>query len=242
MQNLKLISSQEVLAKIYSDLAIQDKSREGDVIEWIYEILDMSNILMSVEEKPPLELVISNYRAKLPCDIMYIAGIQYKGNFIVKSNAVGHNAIAKATGNKSGVPTYSVNYPYVFFDMKDTYATLYYIGNKLDSEGYPMLPDNTYFTEACLYYALYKFKIGALITGKSSLQEVQAYQAQAMTTLEKATNMLNFPTVDDFQGIVSRLTTLIPDMNSHRTGFKVTTDSSNLLHEHFFQRVRQRLP
>jgi hypothetical protein len=241
MSSFALISAQDLLAKIYSDLGIVNKAREGDIIEWLYECLSIAGISMNLEEKEPIDITITDHKGKLPCNILDVVGIQFKGTFLRSSKSIGHSNLDKASGNKNVGLTYSINYPYLNLDLKEGNVTLFYTGFKEDEDGFPLLPEYIYFTEGCVFYVLYKLKLSALLSNKSSLQEVNSLKQLAMENLATATRMLNMVSVDEWQDVVNNNLTLRPNLMRHTTGFKSTRLYPEIFDECFSYRVRQGL-
>lgn len=241
MNSLNLISAEAVLAKVYSDLGIANSTRQGDIIEWVYECLDIANVSMALEEKQVVELAIVDNKAKLPCNIQEIIGVQWYGKFLRSAKAVGHTNINRAPGNKNVGATYTISYPYLITDINDGFVNLYYTGYKEDEKGFPLLPEYVYFTEGCVFYVLYKLKLGSLLSGKSNINEINGYKQIAFDNLATASRMLNMVTVDEWQDIVNNNMTLRPNLMRHTTGFKSTQLYPELLDECFHYRVRQGL-
>lgn len=79
----RLVSSKGVISKVFRDLDFQEEShRVSDFQEWIGEALEKIgafyafNIKITGKEGLPL-LIVSDYQAKLPADLINILGVQY---------------------------------------------------------------------------------------------------------------------------------------------------------------------
>lgn len=73
-----LISTQEMLGKIFRDFRPADGSWIADGIEWIGEALQAMDI-SPLHEKKKVFMKITGHRKRLPCDLRGIRGVEYKG-------------------------------------------------------------------------------------------------------------------------------------------------------------------
>ncbi len=90
----------------------------------------------------------------------------------------------------------------------------------VDDEGYPLIPDDSSFTNALQLYIKKKHFTILFDLGKISHQVLANTQQEYCWAVGQAQSSLTIPSVDQMQSIVNLWTTLVPRMNSHREGFR----------------------
>lgn len=102
MLNSKFISIKQVIDKFYGDSAIQDEIPYSDLVRWIADALSFINQNPQFERKVTgtesnPDLVITNYKAKLPCELYRIEQIMVNGRAArYSSNTMHHAMLAPA--------------------------------------------------------------------------------------------------------------------------------------------------
>jgi len=190
MTNGKFISLKTVLWEIYRDTGHVEELNMADVAEWaldciglIYHPTSYLKVITGHKDRPNLEIL--NYRAKLPCDLVYLVGIAVDGFIALPSANMFHslmdgsccdisnltsgisngtfidsfgNTFITNAGNRSrgsGV-TYELNDDWLTLSVKEGKVCLAYLAIPTDLEGLPLVPDDTTFKEAIKRYVIMK--------------------------------------------------------------------------------------
>lgn len=236
MAVLDYISVNEIIAKFLSDTDGSNNAlRIGDMIVWAGEALRkiggkpmLITHISGKNNNPPL--LVENYRAKLPCQIIRLNQLGYS-----QSEAGPYQSILKASGNfdfefddtergqrDSADPiVYNIQAPYVHINRKDGYLLASYDTIKLDDQGYPMVPDIESVKEAIFWYIEMKLTYSLFRRGEDRGDVyVNAKREWAKFRMEAYGEIMMPNTDDEMEAIFNIWVKLIPEVASHGTSFK----------------------
>lgn len=173
------VSLKNIIAKVYRDLGIQEEESFIDIIEWAAEALGLIGVHDQFEAIEDC-INICNHKAEIPCGLIYLDDVNYKGIQLNKGS--GGNVFPEATHrmyntspavNKEkmmNIP-FKLGYRYQF-DNNETFImengwfkTSFREGNILikyrklsvDDEGIPLVPDTESFRAAIFWYIAMKY-------------------------------------------------------------------------------------
>ena len=169
-------------------------------------------------------LEVKKYRAILPCD--YYQMIQVRstkdGNFAFRySTDTFHMSNCKNSNSREFSDlTYKIQGNFIYTSIEEGKIEISYEAIATDSEGYPLLPDNSSFTRALELYIKKRhftilFDIGKI--DSKVLQNVQTEYAWAVGDCQSEFNRLS---IDKAESFYNSWKTLILRDTEHRTGFK----------------------
>ena len=169
-------------------------------------------------------LEVKKYRAILPCD--YYQMIQVRstkdGNFAFRySTDTFHMSNCKNSNSREFSDlTYKIQGNFIYTSIEEGKIEISYEAIVTDSEGYPLLPDNSSFTRALELYIKKRhftilFDIGKI--DSKVLQNVQTEYAWAVGDCQSEFNRLS---IDKAESFYNSWKTLILRDTEHRTGFK----------------------
>lgn len=169
-------------------------------------------------------LEVKKYRAVLPCD--YYQMIQVRstkdGNFAFRySTDTFHMSNCKNSNSREFSDlTYKIQGNFIYTSIEEGKIEISYKAIATDSEGYPLLPDNSSFTRALELYIKKRhftilFDIGKI--DSKVLQNVQTEYAWAVGDCQSEFNRLS---IDKAESFYNSWKTLILRDTEHRTGFK----------------------
>lgn len=169
-------------------------------------------------------LEVKKYRAVLPCD--YYQMIQVRstkdGNFAFRySTDTFHMSNCKNSNSREFSDlTYKIQGNFIYTSIEEGKIEISYEAIATDSEGYPLLPDNSSFTRALELYIKKRhftilFDIGKI--DSKVLQNVQTEYAWAVGDCQSEFNRLS---IDKAESFYNSWKTLILRDTEHRTGFK----------------------
>lgn len=217
---IRYISIKEILDNILEHPLLRDISFERAVNHTVHfiRIIGMPRVF---NEKTEL-VTIEDYRGLLPCNLESIIQVRTH-NECGKSYRVFRYSTDSfhMSNNKqdSYDLTYKVQGDVIFTSMKNGTIEIAYRALAVDSEGYPMIPDNSSFIRALeLYIKKQAFTI-LFDMGKITPQVYnQVCQDYAWAVGVAQSDMVR-PSIDEMQSITNSLNTLIPRVTEHRRGF-----------------------
>lgn len=172
----KYTSVYEVIEKIYRDYPQKMELDIWDVVEWSADALDLISAYSQLQRVPNAVLTVSNYKAKLPCELVTIDGVKCNGvpliyasgshgpenskientgtNFLNRTEVDDNNFPMLGTKtNWAPVPyTYIVQDGYMHTNLESGELTLSYTAVQVDGNGFPMIPDDAAYKNAITSY------------------------------------------------------------------------------------------
>lgn len=174
------------------------------------------------EEKTAL-VEIENYRGMLPCNYNDIIQVRTYGN----CNKENYGVFRYSTDNfhmsdnkqSSFDLTYKIQGNVIFTSIKEGTIEIAYNAFATDSEGYPMIPDNSSFIRALELYIKKQYFTVLFDLGKINQAVYQNVCQEYAWAVGQAQSDLIRPTIDQMQALTNSLNTLIPRVREHSSGF-----------------------
>lgn len=164
-------------------------------------------------------IIIEDYRGSLPCDYIEVIQVKdYSSGYCFR-----HSTDSFHYSYNQQEPydlTYKIQGMVIYTSIKQGDIELAYRAIMVDSDGYPMIPDDSSFINALELYIKKKHFTTLFDLGKISHQVLQNTQQEYCWAIGQAQSSLTIPTIDQMESIKNSWTTLVPRMNSHREGFK----------------------
>ena len=114
---------------------------------------------------------------------------------------------------------YSINDPYIVLSFKEGQIAISYTKQKLDDNGYPLIPDNYSYREAITRYVRYKVSLMKFDSREQgSLTYLQKAESDWHWYCQQAKNTAKMPTIDDYQDLLEQRSYLLPHVH-HYYGF-----------------------
>jgi len=151
----KNISSKTVIAKIYRDFRPTDSNWVNDAIEWMGEAIEYIGAYTELILKPFCVDVIE-YKAKLPCALEFIEGIEYNGSYLPLSTS--SNSIQ---GDNINLPVHTsesckLNPNYIHTTFQTGKIIIHGLVTPVDCDGFPLIPDSMEFKQALAWYIMFR--------------------------------------------------------------------------------------
>lgn len=217
---IRYISLHEILDNVLAHPLLKDVSFERAVNHAVHFMRIVGCPPIFTEETAVVD--IEDYRGVLPCNLESIIQVRTTGE------CGHHHGIFRYTTDSFHMSdhkhpshdlTYKVQGNVIYTSIKEGKIEIAYRSFAVDSEGYPLIPDDSSFIRALeLYIKKYQFTI-LFDTGKITpqvfnqvLQDYSWAVAQAQTSLIK-------PSIDEMQAITASLNTLLPRIHDHSQGF-----------------------
>lgn len=203
----------------------QDLSYE-DAAEYALECIKLLGAPVIYINKIEI-LELSQYKAKLPCDLLYIEGIKY-----ISNNNSGSNTMRESSNiyhldffefeneNNNSELTYKIQNSLIFTSRQDGCIEISYKAIHCDENGYPLIPDNQKVELALEYYILSRYLEPLWMMGKVTDKVFEYIQQKRYFYVPSAQQGLQMPSIDKMETIMSGINRLIVTNNSHTNGFK----------------------
>ena len=217
----RYISLRQILDDILDHPMLKDVSFER-AVNYTVHFMRIVGCPRMFEEKTAL-VEIENYRGMIPCDFNDIIQVRTHSSCDRKNYGVFRHTTDSfhMSDNKqdSFDLTYKIQGNVIFTSIKEGVIEIAYNAFAVDSEGYPMVPDNSSFISALEFY-IKKKKFNILFDEGKISQAVwnQVCQDYAWAVGQAQSDLIR-PTLDQMQSITNSLNTLVPRMSEHRSGF-----------------------
>lgn len=217
----KYISLKVIMDNILDHPMLKDISFER-AINYTQSFMRIVGCPRMFEEKTAL-VEIENYRGMIPCDFNDIIQVRTHSSCDRKNYGVFRHTTDSfhMSDNKqdSFDLTYKIQGNVIFTSIKEGTIEIAYNAFAVDSDGYPMIPDNSSFISALELYIKKKHFNILFDTGKINQQIYNQVCQDYAWYVGQAQSDLIRPTIDQMQSITNSLNTLIPRMREHSTGF-----------------------
>lgn len=218
----KYISIKVVLDNILDHPMLRDVSFERAVNHTI-NFMRILGCPRMFEEKVSL-VNISNWRGALPCDFNDIIQVRTHESCNRKDYGVFRHTTDSfhMSDNKQSSfdLTYKIQGNVIFTSIKEGTIEIAYNAFATDSEGYPMIPDNSSFIRALELYIKKQHFTVLFDLGKINQAVYQNACQEYAWAVGQAQSDLVRPTIDQMQSFTNSWNTLIQKTNEHSTGFK----------------------
>lgn len=174
------------------------------------------------EEKTAL-VDIEDWCGALPCDFNDIIQVRTHSSCDRKNYGVFRYSTDNfhMSENKQGSfdLTYKIQGNVIFTSIKEGVIEIAYNAFAVDSDGYPLIPDNSSFISALeLYIKKKQFNV-LFDTGKISQAVYNQVCQDYAWAVGQAQSDLIRPTIDQMQSITNSFNTLVQRVSEHRSGF-----------------------
>lgn len=216
----RYISLKQTLDDILDHPLLRDISFER-AVNYTQSFIRIVGMPREFNEKTEL-VTIENHRGLLPCDLESI--IQVRTHSECGHN---HEVFRYSTDSfhmsehehPSHDLTYKVQGGVIFTSMKNGTIEVAYRAIPVDSEGYPMVPDNSSFIRALELYIKKQAFTVLFDMGKITPQVYNNVLQDYAWAVGQAQSDLVRPSIDQMQAITNSLNTLVPRVNEHKRGF-----------------------
>lgn len=210
-----------ILDKLLRHPLMQDISLET-AVDYTVDFMRIVGVPNMFIEKTEI-VEIEKYRAMLPCDYYQMIQVRStkEGKFAFRySTDTFHMSKCKDCNKEPVDLTYKIQGNMIYTSIEKGKIELSYEAIATDSEGYPLLPDNSSFTRALQLYIKKEWFTVLFDVGKISpavLQNTQQEYAWAVGDCQTEFNRLS---LDKAESFFNSWRTLIIRDNEHSRGFR----------------------
>ena len=216
----KYISLKEILDNLLDHPMLREVSFER-AVNYTQSFMRIVGCPKIFEEKTAI-IEIEDYRGVLPCDFNEI--IQVRTHNTCDDN---YKVFRYSTDNfhmsdnkqDSFDLTYKIQGNVIFTSMKEGTIEIAYNAFAIDSEGYPLIPDNSAFIRALELYIKKQCFTVLFDLGQINQAVYQNVRQEYAWAVGQAQSDLIRPTIDQMQAITNSLNTLIWRTTEHNNGF-----------------------
>lgn len=151
-----------VIGKIVRDLGLGDKEIPWqDVVEWVAEGLKEIEVYYQLTHKQNT-IDIEEYKGELPCD--FYAMVRIMGTSESQEGIDNNDYLigdSDTTVNDTAFTTndYKINHNIITVGFVEGTVTIQYLAFPVDTEGFPMIPDNVEFRRALFWKVAFQLGI-----------------------------------------------------------------------------------
>lgn len=217
--NIRLILDRCLRHPLMSDLTLEA------AIQFLTDFLGIMGLPPTYVDAQE-EVEIESYRGMLPCNLVSINQVRWKKNGIcMRSMTDNFNGHSK---EDNGEPTFKTQGRMIYTSFKEGTVEVSYKAMPIDSEGYPLLPDEPTFLRALELYIKKQWFTILFDMGKISPAVLQNTQQEYAFACGACNNTFMIPSVSEMESIKGLMNQLIPRFNEFRYGFKHEGDKEYL--------------
>lgn len=208
-----------ILDKIMRHPLMRDISLET-AVDYTVDFMRIVGVPSMFMEKTEV-VEVKNYRALLPCDYYQMIQVRKINGPAFRYSSDSFHMSECKDNNKRDLAdlTYKIQGNLIYTSIEEGEIELSYEAIATDSEGYPLLPDNSSFTRALELYIKKQWFTILFDLGKINpnvLQNVQQEYAWAVGDCQTEFNRLS---IDKAESFYNSWRTLLLRDTEHRTGF-----------------------
>lgn len=219
MTNSNYKSLGSLLWTLLKNPICQDLSYE-DAAEYALECIKLLGAPVIYINKIEV-LQLTQYKAKLPCDLLYIEGVKYNSIAMRESSNIYHiNPNELNNRDYNNELTYKIQNNIIFASQPNGCVEISYKAIHCDENGYPLIPDNQKVELALEYYILNRYLEPLWMMGKITDKVFEYIQQKRYFYVPSAQQGLQMPSIDKMETIMNGINRLIVTNNSHSNSFK----------------------
>lgn len=219
------VSYKYVVDKIYRDLDINEELPEESIISWIAEALLFVGAFDQFDSCVQI-LHVENHQVCLPKGFYKLQEITnnkhimyWAGNSQIR-NWVCENASIQGCQNCQGETFYIDNYILHTSVSEGDSIAITYLSMGVDEDGYPLIPDDVYFFEACKSFVVKMLDWQNWRKGRVTDKVKADSEERWNFYVQAARGAANMPDAQRMERIKERLIRLIPDQSAYQNLFQ----------------------
>lgn len=205
----KLISSKRVIAKVYRDLDLRDTAWEVNGIEWIGECLNLLDVWVEGYATSK-EVDVVSFKAILPNHWKSTIDVWRKEDqsgdyFPMVYNQEDEQSKVINLPEEGRPWSYWQNLDFLVTTFETGTIFIRYYRQCVDSDGYPLIPDDQNFLEAATWWIVYKLFMRKFQHPDPAMNMQFAYQMYEKY-LGQARRAIGFPSLGQLEELVRNWT------------------------------------
>lgn len=246
--NQKFVKIERVIEKVRRDLPGGYELSMTDVIEWVGEAISMIGAYSAFVTKEtdgdkskgnPQPVIVSNYRATLPCDLYKLNAINIINDYDEDNSMVLNQEAASASSaifyNKSIEPleyssnSYTVRNGYIYMDnMDEGLLSLSYEAFAVDDRGFPLIPDDDRYVAGLASYVMERVAFKMMMMDYITERKYDRIQQQWMFDVNKAYTGSLLMNIDDAESFRNSFTRMVADSSARASSYSLENKRQEL--------------
>lgn len=217
--NVSFINIREVLSRITRHPLMTDVGLEA-VIQYTLDFIAAMG-LPKIYVDRVADLIIEDYRAMLPCDLVSVLQVRLKGTKeCLRSMTDTFGGYGTKEDGTRGEYTYKTQGRVIYTSFKKGHIQIAYKAIPVDDEGLPMLPDNSIFLKTLELYIKKEVFTTLFDMGKIQPAVLNNTQQEYAFKAGQCNSEFTIPSPSEMESISGILNQMIPRVNEFRKGFK----------------------
>lgn len=224
------ISYKYIVEKLYRDLGLNEEIPEEDIIEWIGEALLFIGAFDQFDSKTVI-LNIENNKSCLPTgfyklqeithnnQVMYWGGNSMISNWCCEDCKIPSCNDVDGGSNNCNNSFYIDNY-ILHTAVKEGNICITFLSIGVDEEGFPLVPDDVYYFEACKMYVTKMLDWKEWRKGKLPDKVKDDSEMRWNFYVQAARGAANMPNAAQLENLKNRLVRLIPQQYAYSQLFR----------------------
>jgi len=229
------VSLKTVLSTLYRNLGVNTEINEIDVVEWAAEALSMVGAYSQYQEVSVCT-DLSKGKAKLPVGFQKLVDVTYKDRqlyWATNTNAKNYQCdncqVPVCTVNDQQGLTFYLNDNYIITNITDDTVgsedstkslCMVYLSLLLDEDGWPMIPDNIYYSKAITSYITERLDLQEWRKGKLPDKVYQKSEQDWLFYVNSARGAANMPGVAQMENLKNITGRFMPLRNDYSKAFR----------------------
>lgn len=228
------VSSKVILSRLYKELGPTVELSESDCIEWMADAMAMIGSYYQYTEFTDM-LELDNGRVRLPNNFYRMIDLTYNGSALSwSSNSFVNDYYCDDCELPISCCTeynFYINDSYIITNIKtespENKLCVRYLGVAIDTDGYPMVPDDIYFFKACVAYITYLLDYREWRKGNIPDKVQQKSEREWLFYVNAARGSANMPGIAQLENLKNIMVRLIPSQNQYRNNFRDISKPEN---------------
>lgn len=213
------VSLKQILAQLFVRFDSEDVSFAALVEEAADALLFIGSFNYTEDKTATLD--ICDYNAKIPCDIIYINQVKNDNGVPMKAATDSFHLLNQNSPDlfTKSEYVYTINVDHIFTSFEEGVIHMNYRALPVDSEGYPLIPNDVAIRNAVLYHLMWIIGQRQFYKGKMTQAAFQHIEQQRDWYMASAQSKVNVPSHDQMEALANQFTRLIYDSSAHQDFF-----------------------
>lgn len=219
VNEIQYVNIREVASRLLRHPLMTDLTLEA-IIQYTVDFIGIMGLPPIYYDKVD-SVDIHNFRASLPCDLVSIKQVRdAKNGIAIRATTDTFHLMQDEKHKERQEGTFKVQNNIIYTSLKEGKIDIAYKAIPVDSEGLPLLPDNSIFLKALELYIKKEWFTVLFDMGKVSPAVLQNIQQEYAWRVGQLNTDFIMPSLSEMESISNMLNQLIPRTNEFRKSFK----------------------
>ena len=231
MLNSKFISLDRVIDRVFKSGLNPEFIDFNDLVEYIGEAIRLIGVPYAHIRRVtnglggmPKPIVITDFRGLLPTDIVHLDSVreyttQAPMLYMLDTFPVTYKSSNAKTVNGQ-LLGYYVQDKYIFTNLEEGELEASYTAFQVDSNGYPMIPDEERYITAVVAYCTQQIARRLWIADKLDERKFRMFEQEWLWYVNSAASQAHMPNLDRMESFKNLMVRMLTNPNHHANQFK----------------------